>query len=102
VFSCMYLRELFMSFKKSSIIIIRCDFLNQRLAFLVWWGIQDLLCWEMMMPWFLLLIVLPLTSWLSLVLTGLSVSNCGLSLLQAHASVFLGDQFFPGFGYGEL
>ena len=29
-------------------------------------------------------LLLPLTSWLSLVLAGLAVSDCGLSLLQAY------------------
>jgi hypothetical protein len=37
---------------------------------------------------------LPLNIWLSLVLAGLAVSNCGLSHLQACVSV-LKDQFFP-------
>jgi hypothetical protein len=39
---------------------------------------------------------LPLTLiiWISLVLAGLAVSDCGLSLLQACVSVLLGDQFF--------
>ena len=36
---------------------------------------------------------LPLAIWLSLVLAGLAVSDCGLSLLQACVSVLLGDQF---------
>ena len=50
------------------------------------------------MPWFLLLMFLPLplTIWLSLVLTGLAVSDCDLSLLQACVSVLLEDQFSPG------
>ena len=39
---------------------------------------------------------LPLTIWLSLVLAGLAVSDCGLSLLQACVSEFLGEQFSPG------
>ena len=39
---------------------------------------------------------LPLTIWLSLVLAGLAVSDCGLSLLQACVSVLLGDQFSLG------
>ena len=38
---------------------------------------------------------LPLAIWLSLVLAGLAVSDCGLSLLQACVSVLLGDQFSP-------
>jgi hypothetical protein len=49
-------------------------------------------------PWFLLLMFLPLliAIWLSLVLAGLSVSDCGLFLLQACVSVLLGDQFSLG------
>ena len=49
-------------------------------------------------PWFLLLMFLPLPldTWLSLVLVGLAVSDCGLSLLQACVSVLLGDQFSLG------
>ena len=39
---------------------------------------------------------LPLDIWLSVVLAGLAVSDCGLSLLQACVSVLLGDQFSPG------
>ena len=39
---------------------------------------------------------LPLAIWLSLVLAGLAVSDCGLSLLQACVSVLLGDQFSLG------
>jgi hypothetical protein len=39
---------------------------------------------------------LLLTIWLSLVLAGLAVSDCGLSLLQACVSVLLGDQFSQG------
>ena len=37
---------------------------------------------------------LPLAIWLSLVLVGLAVSDCDLSLLQASVSVLLGDQLF--------
>jgi hypothetical protein len=51
-------------------------------------------------PWFLLLMFFSLTLaiWLSLVLAGLaiSVSDCGLSLLQVCVSVPLGDQFSLG------
>ena len=49
-------------------------------------------------PWFLLLMFLPLliSIWLSLVLAGLAVSDCGLSLLQACVSALLGDQFSLG------
>jgi hypothetical protein len=39
---------------------------------------------------------LPLTIWISLVLAGFAVSDCGLSFLQAFLSVLLGDQFSPG------
>ena len=39
---------------------------------------------------------LPLIIWLSLVLTGLAVSDCGLSLLQACVSILLGDQISLG------
>ena len=39
---------------------------------------------------------LPFAIWLSLVLTDLAVSDCGLSLLEACESVVLGDQFFLG------
>ena len=49
-------------------------------------------------PWFLLLMFLPLpfAIWLSLVLAGLAVFDCGLSLLKAYVSVLLDDQIFPG------
>jgi hypothetical protein len=53
VFFCISLRELFMSFLKSSIIISRDVTLNQSLAFLVCCGIQGSLWWEnlfLMMP----------------------------------------------------
>ena len=39
---------------------------------------------------------LPLTILLSVVLAGLAVSDCGLSLLQACVSVLLGDQVSLG------
>jgi hypothetical protein len=39
---------------------------------------------------------LPFVIWLSLMLAGLAVSDCGLSLQQACASVLLGDQISPG------
>jgi hypothetical protein len=39
---------------------------------------------------------MPLASWLSLLLPGLAVSDCGLSVLQACVSVFLEDQFSLG------
>jgi hypothetical protein len=44
----------------------------------------------------LMFLPLPFAIWLSLVLTGLAVSDCGLSLLQASVSVLLGDQFSLG------
>jgi hypothetical protein len=37
---------------------------------------------------------LPLAIWLSLVLAGLAISDCDLSLLQACVSELLGNQFF--------
>jgi hypothetical protein len=48
--------------------------------------------------WFLLLMFLPLpfTISLSLVLPGLAVSDCGLSLLHASVSVVLGKNFSLG------
>ena len=51
-----------------------------------------------MSPWFLLVmfLCLPFTIWLSLVLAGPAVSDCGLSFLKACVSVFLGDQFSLG------
>ena len=39
---------------------------------------------------------LPLAIWLYLVLAGLAVSDCDLSLLQACVSVLLEDQFSLG------
>ena len=49
-------------------------------------------------PCFLLLMFLPLplTICLFLVLAGLTVSNCGLYILQACVPVLLGDQFSLG------
>jgi hypothetical protein len=51
-------------------------------------------------PWFLFLMFLflslPFAIWLSLVLAGLTVSDCGLFLLQASVSVPLGDHFSLG------
>jgi hypothetical protein len=38
---------------------------------------------------------LPLVIWLSVVLAGLAISDCGLCLLQASMSVLLGDQLSP-------
>jgi hypothetical protein len=97
VFSCISLRELFMSFLKSSIIIMRCD-INQSLTFRVFWSIQASLCWEnwvLMMPSSLGFVayVLALASCylLSVLLAGLAVSDCDLSLLLACVSAFLED-----------
>ena len=44
------------------------------------------------LPWFLLVMLLPLpfAIWVSLVLPGLAVSDCGLSVMQAFLSVLLG------------
>ena len=55
---------------------------------------------DSMKSWFLLLMFLrlPFIVWLSLELTGLAVSDFGLSLLQAGVSVLLGDQFSPVLG----
>ena len=39
---------------------------------------------------------LPLAIWLSLVLPGLAVSDCSLSVLHACVLVLLGDQFSLG------
>ena len=44
----------------------------------------------------LMFLPLPLAIWLSLVLAGLAVSDCGLSFLQACLSELLGDQFSLG------
>ena len=43
-----------------------------------------------------MLLPLHLAIWLSLILAGLVVSDCGVSLLLACVSVFLGDQFSLG------
>ena len=43
-----------------------------------------------------MLLGLPLVTWLFLVLAGLAVSDCGLSLLQASVPLLLGDQFSQG------
>ena len=47
------------------------------------------------LPWFLLVMFscLPFAIWLSLVLAGLAVSDCGFSVLQACVSVLLGFLF---------
>jgi hypothetical protein len=86
-----------MSFLNSSIIIMRCDFKSES-CFSCVLGYPQLSIVEKLVsddsnyPWFLLLMFLPLplTIWLSLLLAGLAVSDCGLSLLQAHVSVLLG------------
>ena len=103
VFSCISLRELFMSFLKSCVIIMRCDFKSESCFSGVLWYLGLTVVGELgsddaKEPWFLVLmfLLLPLTSWLSLVLAGLAVSDCGLSLLQACVSVLLGDQFSLG------
>ena len=48
-----------------------------------------------MLPWFLLVmfLCLPFAIWLSLVLAGVAVSDCGLSVMQASVSVLLGELF---------
>ena len=48
-----------------------------------------------MLPWFLLVMFLPLpfAIWLSIVLAGIAVSDCGFSVLQACISVLLGVTF---------
>ena len=78
--------------------------LNQSLAFLVCWGYPGLTVLgelgsdDAKELWFLLLMFfpLPLGIWLSLVLAGLAISDCGLSLLQACVSALLGYQFSLG------
>ena len=49
-------------------------------------------------PWFLLLIFLHLSLaiWLSVVLAGFAVSDCGFSLLLACVSALLGDHLSLG------
>ena len=48
-----------------------------------------------MLPWFLLVMLLPLpfAIWLSVVLAGNAVSDCALSVMQASVSVLLRDRF---------
>ena len=101
---CIYLRELIMSFSKSSIGIIICYFKSKpcfssvlgypRLAVVGELGLDDA-----MSPWFLLVtfLHLPFTMWLSLVLVGPDVSGRNLSLLWAckPVSAPLGDQLSP-------
>ena len=41
-------------------------------------------------------LLLPLNIWLSLLLADLTVSDCGLFLLQAYVSALLGDQLSQG------
>ena len=84
-----------MSFLKSSISIMRCDF-ESRFCFSGMVGYPGLAVFGelhsdgAMLPCFLLVIFLhlPFSIWLSLVLAGVIVSDCGLS-------VFLGDPFSP-------
>ena len=92
-----------MSFLMSSIIIMRCDLKSEScfsgvLGFPVFAVVGELGSGDAKEPWFLLLmfLLLPLATWISLVLVGLAVSDCGLSLLQACVSVLLGDQFSLG------
>jgi hypothetical protein len=96
-----YLRDLFMSFLKSSIIIMRCDFTSESYFDVLQYPGLTLvgeLGSEAKLPWFLLVIFLPvpLAIWLSPVLAGLAVSDCGLSFLPACVSVLLGDQTSAG------
>ena len=50
---------------------------------------------DAMLPWFLLVtfLHLPFVIWLSLLLTGLALSDCELSVLQACVSILLGFPF---------
>ena len=106
-----------MSFLKSSIIIIRCDFKIEscfssalgypRLAVVGELGSDDA-----KYPQFLLLafLCLPLAMWLSLVLVGLTISDWSLSLLLSCEPVILGVSAllgrpsfsWAGFGCGGL
>jgi hypothetical protein len=91
-----------MSFLKSSIIIMRCDFKSE-----FWFSgvlgypgiavVGELGSNDAKYLWFLLLmfLLLPLTIWISLVLSGLAISGCRLTLLQACVSVLQGDQLSP-------
>ena len=102
MFSCISLRELFMSFLTFSLRIIRCDFKSEscfsgvldypQLALVGKLGSDDA-----RYSCFLLvkLLCLPFSFWFSLVLVGLAVSNWSLSLLWAckHVSALQGDQF---------
>ena len=89
-----------MSFLKSSISSMKCDF-KTRSCFSGLLGYPGLaVVGELgsdgtMLPWFLLVVFLhlPFVIWLSLVLAGVAVSDCGLSVLQASVSVLLGDPF---------
>ena len=92
-----------MSFLKSSIIIMRCDFKSEFcfsgvLGYPGLTVVGELGSDGAKKPWFLLLtfLLLPFASWISLVLAGLSVSDCGLYHLQACVSELLGDQFSLG------
>jgi hypothetical protein len=68
---------------------MRCDFNSEScfsgvLGYLGLAVVGDLGCDDAKQPWFLLLMALPLLLdfWLSLVLAGFAVFDCGLSLLQ--------------------
>ena len=91
-----------MSFLKSSITIIRCDFKTESCfsAVLGYPGlavVEELSSVDAKLPWFQLLmfLTLPLTIWLSLVFAGLVISDGGFFLLPVFVSVLLGDQFSP-------
>ena len=89
-----------MSFLKSSISIIKCDFkfiscFSGVLGYPGLAVVGQLGSNGAMLPWFLLamLLCLPFAIWLSLVLAGVAVSDGGLSVTQVSVSVLLGDQF---------
>jgi hypothetical protein len=105
VFFFISLRELFLSFLKSSIIIMRSDFRTEsgfsHVLGYPWHAVLEKLdSDDTKYPWFRLLMFLPLplAIWLSLMAAGLATSECGLSLLQACDTSSLGKEF----GYGEL
>ena len=89
-----------MSFLKSSISIMRCDFKSRSCSSGVLWYSGFAIVGELgsdgaMLPCFPLVMFLrlPFAIWLSLVLTGATVSDYGLSVMQASVSVLLGDLF---------
>jgi hypothetical protein len=87
-----------MSFFKFSIIVMRCDLkLESGFSCVLGYSelsvVGELVSDDAKYPLFLWHIFLPIAIWLSLVLAGLAVSHCGLSLLQACVSILLGDQF---------